>query len=471
MNKKIPFYLFVIGVFLILISPTILSVGMFIDGLVYSTIANNLASGIGTFWNPHYTATCMADFHGHPPLAIGLHSIFYIIFGSSRYIDKLYSLLTFVIVGIIIVKIWKHLAFKNAWLPLFIWFLIPLVSWAICNNMLENTLSIFTSLSVLFYFKSQDKNKYLYIFFAGIMIALGFLSKGFVAFFPWTFPFLLWLFKRKETFLSTTLSTIAFFLFSIVPLLILVILWPEAKISLQTYVDTQVIHSLKNAATVDSRFFIIMRLFAELIPAIGLCVIFMFWGWRKKFTMKLLKTNLKTAALFFTLGLTGVIPIMISMKQSGFYIIATFPFFAIAIAVIILPLIEFLFSNEFYKTKGFSFFKWISFVIFICGIALSVYFSNRVGRDKNKIQDMYIITEAIPAGTTINILPSMREDWSLHGYYSRHKHISLDTKLENEREFLLVESILFSDTAIMQNYVKIELQTTDFQLYRKANKH
>lgn len=432
MKKELPLYLFVIGIFLILISPTILSVGMFIDGLVYSTIANNLANGIGTFWNSHYTETCMAHFHGHPPLAIGLHSILYFVFGSSRYIDKVYSLLTFVIVGFIILKIWKHLGFKNGWLPLFIWFLIPLVSWAICNNMLENTLSVFTTLSVLFYLKSQDKNKYLYIFFAGIMIALGFLSKGFVAFFPWTFPFLLWIFKRKESFLKMTFSTLGLFVFTIAPLLILVTLWPEAKINLQTYIDAQVIHSLKNAAaaTVDSRFFIIIRLLTELLPAFGLCVIFMIWGWRKKFPINLLKTNFKIALLFFTLGLTGVIPIMISMKQSGFYILATFPFFAIAIAVILLPLIEFLFDDKFYKTKGFSFFKWISLGVFISGIVLSLYFSNHISRDKNKIEDMYAIIEIIPAGTTINILPSMREDWSLHGYYSRNKNISLSIKLK-----------------------------------------
>lgn len=437
------------------------------DGLIYSTIANNLANGIGTFWDLHFSSTCMADFNGHPPLALGLQSIFYTIFGGSRYIDKIYSLLTFVIVGLVILQIWKHLGLKNAWFPLFIWFLIPLVPWAISNNMLENTMSIFTSLSVLFYLKSQNNNKYLFVLFAGIMLALGFLTKGFVAFFPWTFPFLLWLLKRKESFLSMTFGTLGIIAFTIIPLIILVILWPEAKISLQTYMDVQVINSLKNTTSVGSRFYIIGKLFTELLPALGVCFILIIWGWCKKFPMSALKTNSKTALLFFLLGLNGVIPIMISMKQSGFYILATFPFFAISIGAMFTPLIEFVFDDKFYKTKRFLFFKWISFGIFICGVALSVYFANHIGRDKNKINDMYMVIDIIPAGTTINILPNMGQDWSLHGYYARYKNIALDPDINNKREYLLIQNNELSDSAIITGYEKIKLQTIDYGLYKR----
>jgi 4-amino-4-deoxy-L-arabinose transferase-like glycosyltransferase len=159
---------------------------MFLDGLIYSTVSKNLADGLGTFWNPHFTTTLMPEFHEHPPLAFGIQSVFYTFLGESRYIDKFYSLFTVAIVGYIILRIWKTLGYKYGWFPLFIWLMTPTVFWASYNNLLENSLTIFTSLSILFYLKNQESKKYYFIFLSGFMLALGFLTKGFVAFYPWT---------------------------------------------------------------------------------------------------------------------------------------------------------------------------------------------------------------------------------------------------------------------------------------------
>jgi len=465
-TPTLPFYLFVIGIFLIIVSPTLLSDGMFMDGLIYSTIAHNLSNGIGSFWNPHFTATCLTDFHEHPPLAFGIQSIFYILLGGSRFIDKLYSFITFVLVGYIILKIWTILNYKHGWIPLLFWLLTPLVIWACSNNMLENTLSVFTSLSILFYLKSQNRKKYFFIFLSGFVLALGFLTKGFVAFFPWTFPFLLWLLLRQKSFRTMVVDSIGVFIFTIVPLILLVILSPEAGLSIHKYIDTQVINSLKNVTTIDSRFFIIKRLLSELIPAISLFVLFIIWGWHKKFSINLIKSNSKTALVFVLLGLTGVLPIMISMKQSGFYILATFPFFAIGIGVLIYSLIDFLINNINYQSKGFLFFKWIAHGIFFIGIILPFYFSNHIGRDRNKIKDTYKILSVLPVGSIININPNMWQDWSLHGYFGRYKNVSLDPNNDNKREYLLIQKDYYSDT-IYQDYKTIELQTTDYKLLKK----
>lgn len=465
-TPTLPFYLFVIGIFLIIVSSTLLSDGMFMDGLIYSTIAHNLSNGIGSFWNPQFTATCMSEFHEHPPLAFVIQSIFFTLFGESRFIDKLYSLITFVLVGYIILKIWTILKYKYGWVPLLFWLLTPLVIWACSNNMLENTLSIFTSLSILFYLKSQNSKKYLFIFLSGFMLALGFLTKGFVAFFPWTFPFLLWLLLRQKSFCKMTVDSIGVFIFTIAPLVFLVILFPDAELSLQKYIDTQVINSIKNVTTIDSRFFIIKRLFSELIPAFSLFVLIIIWGWRKKFSINLIKVNSKTALVFVLLGLTGVLPIMISMKQSGFYILATFPFFAIGIGILINPLIDFLLNNINYQAKGFLFFKWIAHGIFFVGIISCVYFSNHIGRDRNKIKDTYKILSVLPEGSIINIYPNMWQDWSLHGYFGRYKNVSLDPSNENKRQYLLIQKDDYSDT-ISQDYKMIELQTTDYILFKK----
>ena len=47
------FYLLVVCLFLLVMLPSLLSDGMFMDGLLYAAIAKNLAHGLGTFWSPH----------------------------------------------------------------------------------------------------------------------------------------------------------------------------------------------------------------------------------------------------------------------------------------------------------------------------------------------------------------------------------------------------------------------------------
>lgn len=194
--KTLPFYLIVVGYFLIRISPDFLSHGLFMDGLYYSTVAKNLSEGIGTFWNPYFTVTCLPEFHEHPPLAMAMESIFFDILGNGRHTEKIYSFLTYVIIALIILKIWRLSGYKNGWIPLFLWFITPVVSWACPNNLLENTLTIFTTLSFLFFLESRKSRKYLFLFLAGFMLTLGFLTKGFVALFPWSLPFIFWIFSR-----------------------------------------------------------------------------------------------------------------------------------------------------------------------------------------------------------------------------------------------------------------------------------
>ncbi|MGA2406602.1 MAG: glycosyltransferase family 39 protein [Bacteroidales bacterium] len=465
-SQTLPFYLFAVDVFLIIVCKDILSNGMFLDGLIYSTVSKNLADGLGTFWNPHFTATLMPEFHEHPPLAFGIQSIFYTLFGESRHIDKFYSLFTVVIVGYIILRIWKTLGYKYGWFPLFLWLMTPTVFWASYNNLLENTLTVFTSLSILFYLKNEENKKYYFIFLSGFMLALGFLTKGFVAFFPWTFPFLLWLFLKQKSFGKMALDTIGLFMFTIIPLLLIVLLFPAARLSLHKYFDHQVIESLRYSVTVNSRFDIVKRLFSELTPAAVLCILLLVWTRIRKSPTVLMKENIKKMLVFVLLGLTGVLPIMISMKQSGFYIISVYPFFAIGAGILVYPLIDSLFIKINYESKWFLIFKWIGYGLFFMGICLSLYFYNRFSRDNNKIKETYTILSEIPQGSIININPDMFEDWSLHAYFARFKNISLDPDLKNNREYLLIKNENYSDT-LNSSFEMIKLNIPDYKLFKK----
>ena len=465
-SPKLTFYLLAIGVFLIIVCKDILANGMFLDGLIYSTVSKNLAHGLGTFWNPHFSATLLQNFHEHPPLAFGIQNIFFKISGDSRFADRFYSLTTVFVTGIVLLKIWKTLGYENGWIPLFIWLTTATVFWTSYNNLLENTLTVFTTLSVLSYLNYEKKKKIYLLLLSGIGLALGFLTKGFVAFFPWTLPFMLWLFLRHKTFGRMVTESTCLLFITITPLFLLVLFFPVARISLLEYFNHQVIESLKNGITVDSRLDIIKRMLNEIAPAAGLCILFYILGRFSKVQIVNGNENIKKSMVFIFLGLTGVLPVMISMKQSGFYILPTYPFFSLGAAIFMYTYIDDFIGRIDFKSRRFLFFRWTGYGIFSIGILLSLWFSDGYSRDSDKIKDTYKVLSVVPAGSIININPGMYGDWSLHAYFARFKNVSLDSDLNNIREYLLIKNEYYSDT-LSSRYSIVNINATDYLLFKK----
>jgi hypothetical protein len=157
---------------------------------------------------------------------------------------------------------------------------------------------------------------------------------------------------------------------------------------------------------------------------------------------------------------------MISLKQSGFYILPTYPLFSIGVSVLMYPLIDSLLVRIDYRSKSFIFFKWFSCILFFSGILLSVWYSDGYSRDKDKIMDTKTVLSVIPQGSIINISPDMYEDWSLHAYYARFRNVSLDPDLSNKREYLLIKNENYSDT-LSSTFNLVKINTINYQLFRR----
>lgn len=123
LEKHHYFFLFVGFLFLGIVSINLFSDGMFLDGLLYADISRNMSEGLGSFWKPHLSNGLFKEFYEHPPLALGLQSLAFSVFGDSIFVERFYSLFTSIIVGYLIVLIWEKLtnSKKNAWIPLFLW--------------------------------------------------------------------------------------------------------------------------------------------------------------------------------------------------------------------------------------------------------------------------------------------------------------------------------------------------------------
>lgn len=157
--------IFFIGLFI----PSLVHDGMFLDGITYSAISNNLANGYGSYFDPHYTKLLYPHFHEHPPFVFIIHSFFFKIFGSSFVTERIYCLFISLLTIVGIIQCWRlftnYTALKAyGWLPVILWLSIPVVSWSYKNNLLENTTGVFIIFSVFFTLNSLVKNNIIYLF-------------------------------------------------------------------------------------------------------------------------------------------------------------------------------------------------------------------------------------------------------------------------------------------------------------------
>ncbi|MTI31794.1 ArnT family glycosyltransferase [Xanthovirga aplysinae] len=463
------FFCFVLGLFIVITGPRLFSDGMFMDGLWYATISKNLANNLGTFWYPSLSKTLGIAFHEHPPLAFFLQSTFFKIFGNSLYIERVYSLLTFLMVGAIMVIIWKEITGKYAfsWLPLIYWITVPIVSWACANNMLENTMSIFICTSIFLYLKAQKRNRGLMLFSAGLTLLFGALTKGFIALFPWSFPFFYWIFRKKISFKRMLADTCIIIIFTILPFIFLLLTSPDAADSLQKYFNQQVVKSLREVQTVGSRFYILKRTFEELLPALIIILTVLLIAFKRSYSLSLLKNSFKTAFPFIFLSFSGVIPIMISLKQSGIYILPVFPFFTIALALISVDPIRYLTRQINLKGNWYKAFKYGSYLLFLSGVTLSLSQKDKIGRSKDIILDVYSIMEIVPSNNIVGLCKELRENWELYGYFHRYADISLDPNEKYQHKFHLGLKQGSSDKErILKNYHKVTLPLNTLVLYQ-----
>ena len=187
---------FTIGAAAALLLPVLAMDGMFMDGMLYSAVAHNLANGYGSFWFPRFSEMNVAGletFHEHPPLIFGLQAIWFEFFGSAFWVERTYSLLMAIITAGLIVLTWRSWMQDRSekslvWLPLLLWIIMPTVHWCYHNNMMETTMAVFTTAAVLFSVKARERMFWPGHLLAGLMVFFAVMAKGIPGLFPIAAP-------------------------------------------------------------------------------------------------------------------------------------------------------------------------------------------------------------------------------------------------------------------------------------------
>jgi 4-amino-4-deoxy-L-arabinose transferase-like glycosyltransferase len=472
MKKKTSvFYLFFIAFVGILLCIPLFTEGMFMDGLIYASVSKNLAAGEAGFWIPKFSDTLYPAFHEHPPLFFGIQSLFFLVFGDSILTERIFSFFFFILFIIILRKLWisNHASHTGktkayAFLPLIAIILLPLISWGFSNNILEILLLIFCSLAIVFVNKAySSKNKsYVWLFFAVLCIIAGFFVKGPVALFPLAAVFFHYIVFKKIKISRCLMDSFFLILISLILFFGIYFLIPNADISIKKYIDRQVVGSLENVQTVNSRFYLLGRLFIELVAyiLISICCIILYV--KKKISWK---SNAKIAFYYLLIGLSASLPMLISMKQSEFYLLPSLPFFVLAFSWIVFPAVQMLFSKWNTKSISFKIVKISSMLFLALSIILNIYYFPKTLRDKEKIADMHQIASIIGKDKKLHIPNDLYADWSLHAYFYRYHQISLYTQdVENQGFYIQKkEKAMLQDSSFVEKKLDLEL----YQLYQK----
>jgi hypothetical protein len=470
LNKKtLPFWTLTIAIFIIVIVPSLIQEGMFMDGLLYLGVSKNLAQDIGTFWEPIFSYTWeisgSTSFHEQPQLGFGIQSLFFKTFGFSIYVERLYAFIIASITALLITKIWKvvnggKLSDVN-WLPLILWVTIPISFWSIHNNILENTLSIFTLAAILALTKAMINHKrvILNLVFGGFFIFLASFTKGVPGLFPLALIPIYWIVYRKHPIEKAVT-------WSVIPLATLIFIYfimlttnEGAYKSFEFYINERLIGRIGNSPTVDSRFWILGKLILETIPLFALSLIVGFIIKIKKLDIII---NYKNVFFFTLIGFSASLPLMLTMVQRTFYFAPALPFFGIAAAFVIGPFLSSVLLNLSITSLKFKYIKLISIALLLVSLALSISSIGKIRRDEVIINDIKTLSTVIPYNATIKTTPKVKQQWSNQVYAMRYHNLHLDSK-NGEAEYYLV----YKGTEVKKSNLElVNLDLKLFKLYR-----
>jgi len=472
---KLHGYLICLCCFTFLFLPNFLRDGMFIDGLWYATISNNLANGIGSIWNPVFTRTIFPDFYEHPPGMFILQSFFFRLFGSGYEVERIYSFLILLITILLLFCLWA-LLFRNErsfrslfFVPLFFFLIIEINYISYPNNLLENTLSVFTLSSIILMHVSYNYNnhmKYLLLALGSMFVFFAVFVKGPVGLFPLIYPLIHRIAYRKKLWIPA-ISELLFVFFGFSSFLILAFTHPPVLDMYINYFESQVIAAIKGTRTENIRsnhFHILERLLMQsLIPLLIVVIIFITSYLRKLRTSINFKEN---SLLVILLWASATFPLLITNKQASYYLVPALPFFSFGLAMPILqPIRKWLNSWQ----DGIFSVRLTCWILVLVNLTGALYFLSIAGtidkRDLKTLPDIYSVGFEIGSHQTIS-LHTVNFEHSVHGYFMRYFYISCDTAINSMHSYYLVEKRI--DTIKESFYKKIPLETDRFNLYEKV---
>lgn len=479
-SKTLPFWLFTISAILILTISQLVQDGIFMDGMQYIGVAKNLANGHGTFWEPHFSKTIFPVFHEQPPLYFGLLALFYKLFGTGMYVERLFCFVCFVLTLFYIHKIWETLfsddkeSAKNSWLPILFFATIPISFWSYSNHVEETVMALFATMSIYYLSEALFKKEkiILNVIIAGVCIFLSSLTKGIQGLFPITGVFFFWMVSKQLSFKKNFFYSVLLIGTPVLIYTLLIVSNNHIYDTLKFYLENRLGKAFNSTVhnTTDNHFEIVIRLFTELIPMfILMLLIYLFHRTNRAEENEQKNNRVKTVWLLLT-GLSGSIPLALTLEQRGFYLLTSLPLFAIAGAIVVSGRTKYLVGKINTSGKFYRYSRSLTIIAFIFSLTYTISKIGETKRDKKLLADVYAFGKFIPRGEIVSIPLEMWNDWNLHTYSIRYNYISLDGISGIQHRYLFIRKNL-PESLVPDNYEPYPIKTEYIDLYVLKNKN
>ncbi len=454
---------------------------MYIDGVWYAVISQNLSQGIGSFWFPKFSETFFSTFHEHPPLMFGIQSWYFSIFGDTCLTERIYSFTQYAAIANLIVLFWRKTfnlqpELKKLWfIPLLLWQVNLANYYYLSANLLESPLIIFNLMTIGFLWKVGEGQKIFFnLLIAAFLLFLSFLTKGFVGLFPFAFLAIYWLVFKSSSFWTMLFRSALLLLFFCGFFVILFLLQAEALESLTNYLDIQVFASLKGERRLyyfrENRFFIIGQMFIVLLPMLLATVVnVLLVKWQAKINLSLKSIiysyEAKMALVFLLTGLSASLPIIISPRQALPYLLPSIPFFSISIGIILS-----FFFYEWWRKFTTNQKKWIPSLRVSTGILLLFSISFCIHKyGKSNQRDAAIINDAHEIGKIVGhrqTISSTEYNMYISGYLMRFNQVSIDTSKTTHPYLIRTKD----EQTSLPLFELLPLSTLKYNLYKRITK-
>ncbi len=469
MLKKLTIpWLLVIAYFIWVVVIHLVQDGMFTDGILYAAVSRNFYLGMGSWWNLHLSQTLFNNFHEQPPLFFWLQSFFFLIIGDTIYPERIFCLVMAICTTFVIVKFWRKINTENnaaSWLPVLLLLSIPVVSWGLKNNVIENALLLFDLLSIYFLYRSfMGQSFYKNILFAILFLIAASLSKGIQGLFPLAAPVIYYLctreIKLKKAVLITTVMLVSLLLFYF-----LLMQNPSILESYKLYFASR-FPGFPNTPNQNStnRLWLLLSLILEMLLPLFIVLAAWFTGYLLKIKTVVNKQQKQLALFFLLVGLSASLPLMISFEQRRFYLITSLPYFVLALSFLSKNLFQNL-SNYFSTSKRYDkVFHYFLTATIIAGILFTFFTAGKIDKDKALLNDIYLLKKIAGQHSTISVSEYNWSNWPLQNYCQRYANISL---LINSDTCLYHIQAKNEATFSNLNYEKLSVATEYFTVFKK----
>ena len=444
LNKKpasfLSLWLFGIGLFIFMLGIPLLQKGMFLDGVIYAAIAKNMSLGIGTLWAPYFNSAFLPAFYEHPPLVFFLQSLFFGVLGEHFPCEQLYSFLMALLLILMMHYFWITTPKKPAsssCILLILWLACPL-NHAYISNMLESTVTLFTTLASFILIYSSRPPFLFRAFLSSLCMVIAFFCNGPTAFFPLVIPILVAIVENSSLSQGVKKSlTLTSFLIILGGITFIV--FPEALVNIRNYLHQQLFPSIKGGRNpeytgLEHLHILILYLRAIALPA-ALSLGVMWWAQRLK-PLAWKKKDIQLGLLFLGISLIASLPVGLSPRQAFNYIMPSAPFISLSFLYLSYPAWETLIHYYEVKLGKTSFF--LSVLFLLLSVYMAVTSVGKYQRDHALLHDIATLSSVTNIDKAIALSPALSTNWQTQAYLARYTRFEI--KKESAEYYLSLNS-------------------------------